>query len=253
MKKFISVLVSIALVLSCAACGSKDQETPPTAPSNTTVPEASETPDVPSPSENEPPAQNEADGSTVLPQKIVLNGQTIEYDEFPIPTADTFSLTGDDAALYAAAVSIFNRQDCPEYFSEGSSDLILPMLAQYGRYQTDEGTTTFVLNFVRCFFFDLGSGLGDVQNPVYTSTCLNNLAAITLSKDGNLVAFTEAKDGAGDGEFSNFIREICGPMTGLAEELIAAGGILSDAERQIPDANGYEEVVQQYLNYFFAG
>lgn len=127
------------------------------------------------------------------------------------------------------------------------------MLVQYGKYQTDEGNTTFVANFVRCFLFDLGNGLADVQNPVYTSTCLNNLAAITLDKDGNLVTFTEAKNGAGDGEFSNFIREICGPMTGLAEELIAAGGILSEGERQIPNVDGYEELIQQYLNFFFEG
>ena len=253
MKRIISILVSIILILSCAACGPKDQETPPPTPSDTAAPETPETSDTTSPSENEPPAPNEADGSTAPPQKITLNGQTIAYDEFPIPTADAFSLTGDDAMLYAAAVGIFNRQDCPEYFSEGSSDLILPMLTQYGKYQTDEGNTTFVVNFIRCFFFDLGSGLSDVQNPVYTSTCLNNLAAITLDKDGNLVTFAEAKDGTSDDEFSNFVHEICGPLTDLAEEIIAAGGILSEGERQVPDMNNYEEVVQQYLSYFFVG
>ena len=39
----------------------------------------------------------------------------------------------------------------------------------------------------------------------------------------------------------------------IAEELIAAGGILSEGERQIPDMNNYEEVVQQYLSYFIVG
>ena len=42
-------------------------------------------------------------------------------------------------------------------------------------------------------------------------------------------------------------------MTDLAEEIVAAGGILSEGERQIPDMNNYEEVVQQYPNYFFVG
>lgn len=92
-----------------------------------------------------------------------------------------------------------------------------------------------------------------MQNPVYTSTCLNNLAAITLGKNGNLVFFTEAEDGTGDDEFSNFVHGICGPMTGLAEEITAVGGILPKGEHQVPDMNGYEEMVQQYLNYFFEG
>lgn len=141
-EKIISIFISAILILSCAACGSKDQETPPPTLSNTTAPEAPETPDVSSPNTSEPPVQNETDDSPAPSQKIVLNGQAVAYDEFPIPTADTFSLTGDDARLYKAAVGVFNWQDCPEYFSEGDSDLILPMLVQYGKYQTDEGNTS---------------------------------------------------------------------------------------------------------------
>lgn len=240
-------------ILSCAACSSEAPEVPSTPPASSTVPDAPKTPDISTPNDSTPPEQGEVVDSITPPQKILLNGQMVAYDEFPIPTADTFSLTGGDAQVYEAAVSIFNRKDCPEYFSEGSSDLILPMLVQYGKYQTDEGNTTYVVNFARCFFFDLGNGLGDMQNPVYTSTCLNNLASITLGKDGALVAFTEAKDGTDDGEFSRFAHEICGPMTDLAEEITAAGGILPEGEHQVPNVNSYEAMVQQYLDYFFEG
>lgn len=67
------------------------------------------------------------------------------------------------------------------------------------------------------------------------------------------MTFTEAKDGADDIEFSRRIYEIYGHIPGLAEKIISAGGILPEGERQVPDVNGYEEMVQQYLNYFFEG
>lgn len=76
---------------------------------------------------------------------------------------------------------------------------------------------------------------------------------ITLDKDGALVSFTQAKDGTDDVEFSRFVHEICSSMTDLAEEIIAAGGIPSGGEHQVPRVNSYGEMVQQYLNYFFEG
>ena len=181
------------------------------------------------------------------PAKIRLNGETIPWDQFPIPEAEAFGLTGEDASLYEAAVSQFNREKTPEYFtSDGDLDLILPSVSVFGEYTTDEGNTVYVVNFVKCFFYDLGSGLVDLDNPVYTSYYMNNLASFTLDQNGNLASFDEL----GDGEDDSAVYQICGPLTDIAEKFLAPGGWPEESAR-IPDTGSYEEMLQQYLNYYF--
>ena len=181
------------------------------------------------------------------PAKIRLNGETIPWDQFPIPEAEAFGLTGEDASLYEAAVSQFNRNETPEYFtSDGDLDLILPSISVFGKYTTDEGNTAYVVNFVKCFFYDLGNGLADLSNPVYTYESINNLASIALDRDGNLVSFDEF----GDGEDDSAVYRFCGPLTDIAEKLLAPGGWPEESAR-IPDTGRYEEMLQQYLDYYF--
>lgn len=181
------------------------------------------------------------------PKKIQLDGEIIPWDQFPIPEAETFGLAGEDASLYEAAVSQFNREKTPEYFtSDGGLDLILPSVSVFGKYTTDDGNTAYVVNFVKCFFYDLGSGLADLNNPVYTSYYMNNLASFTLDQNGNLAAFDEL----GDGEDDSAVYEICGPLTDIAEKFLAPGGWPEESAR-IPDTGSYEEMLQQYLDYYF--
>ena len=181
------------------------------------------------------------------PAKIRLNGETIPWDQFPIPEPEAFGLTGKDASLYEAAVSQFNRNETPEYFtSDDDLDLILPSVGVFGKYSTDEGNTVYVVNFVKCFFYDLGSGLVDLDNPVYTSYYMNNLASFTLDQSGNLVSFDEL----GDGEDDSAVYQICGPLTDIAEKFLAPGGWPEESAR-IPDTGRYEEMLQQYLDYYF--
>lgn len=187
-------------------------------------------------------------GGKSTPEKIQLNGEAIPWNQFPIPEAEAFGLTGEDADLYSAAVSHFNRDTAPEYFvSDGDLDLILPSVSVLGKYTTDEGNTAYVVNFVKCFFFNLGSGLADLNNPIYTSTYLTNLASFTLDKDGNLVAFDELGDGADD----SAVYEICGPLTEIAEKFLAGGW--PEEIAHIPATDSYEDMLQQYLNFYFEG
>lgn len=180
-------------------------------------------------------------------EKIRLDGEIIPWEQFPIPEAEAFGLTGKDASLYEAAVSQFNRNEAPEYFtSDDDLDLILPSVGVFGKYSTDEGNTGYVVNFVKCFFYDLGSGLDDLDNPVYTYESLNNLASITLDHDGKLVSFDEL----GDGKDDSAVYRFCGPLTDIAEKLLAPGGWPEESAR-IPDTGSYEEMLQQYLNYYF--
>ena len=181
------------------------------------------------------------------PAKIRLNSEVIPWDQFPIPEAETFGLAGEDASLYEAAVGKFNRNETPEYFTSGGDlDLILPSVSVFGKYTTDDGNTAYVVNFVKCFFYDLGSGLADLDNPVYTYESINNLASITLDHDGNLVSFDEL----GDGEDDSAVYEICGPLTDIAEKFLAPGGWPEEIAR-VPDVGSYERMLQQYLNYYF--
>lgn len=232
--------ILIALCLLLTACGADAPAVPA---------DPSEEPPVETPAETpeESPAETAADEGTAQPAKIRLNGEVIPWDQFPIPEAEAFCLTGEDASLYEAAVSQFNREKTPEYFtSDGDLDLILPSVSVFGKYTTDEGNTAYVVNFVKCFFYDLGSGLADLNNPVYTSYYMNNLASFTLDQGGSLIAFDELDDGEDD----SAVYEICGPLTDIAEKFLAPGG-WSEESARIPDTGSYEEMLQQYLNYYF--
>lgn len=188
-------------------------------------------------------------GGKSTPEKIQLNGETIPWNQFPIPEAEAFGLTGEEASLYKGAVSHFNREAEPGYFASNgvNTDLILPSISVLGSYMTDEGNSAYVVNYVKCFFYDLGSGLADLNNPVYTSTYLNNLASFTLDKDGNLIAFDELHDGEDD----SAVYEICGPLTDIAEKFLSDGW--PEEIARIPATDSYEDMLQQYLNFYFEG
>lgn len=101
---------------------------------------------------------------------------------------------------------------------------------------------------MKCSFFELGSGLTDLENPVYTSYYMDNLASMTLDCDGNLVPFDEL----GDGEDDSAVYRICGPLTDLAEKSLAPDGSWKqETTYRVPDVGSYEEMLQQYLNYYF--
>ena len=251
-EKFKKTWLLIVLCLLLTACGADAPAVPANPPEEPSVETPTETPEE-SPVETpvEPPVETAADEGTTQPAKIRLDGEIIPWDQFPIPEPEAFGLTGEDASLYKAAVSQFNREETPGYFySDGTNtDMILPAVNVLGEYTTDEGNTACVVNFVKCFFFDLGSGLADLDNPVYTTYYMGSLASFTLDHDGNLVSFDEC----GDGEDDSAPYRVCGPLTDIAEKYLAPGGNGWEEGmiRRVPDVGSYEEMLQQYLNYYF--
>lgn len=232
MKRVVLTLLIVLLTLSCTACGS--QNPPPGEPS---VPDGAAEPNVP-----------EVEDSPSQPEKISLDGQTLSYSQFPIPEAAAYGLSGEEARLYEAAVSLFNRESCPDYFaSDGELSLILPGVVLYGQYEAEDGGTVYVVDFERYFIYNLGSGLDDLSSPVYTSDCLGGLASLTLDENGTLTAFDEY----GDGEDESAVYRVCGPLTELAEEALQPGGVQEEGKTRIPDAEDAEGLLLPYLNYYF--
>ena len=64
-----------ALLLSCSACGNGNQS---------------------------------SGSSEAGTGKIPLNGTPVKWDQFPMPAAEAFGLTGEDAAIYNAIARVYN-------------------------------------------------------------------------------------------------------------------------------------------------
>ena len=245
MKRAFFMLFAVLLVLSCTACGTGSQ--PPEEPENASEPAE---PAVPEETVPESPPENAEASVSTRPEKISVHGETVAYDQFPIPEAAAYGLTGEEAQLYEAAVRQFNREACPEYFaSDEELSLLLPAIVLYGQYEDGQGGTVYLAGLERWFFYNLGSGLSDLAHPVYTSDCLGaGLVSFTLDANGTLTAFDELKDGEDDTR----VYKICGPLTEIAEEVLQPGGVPEEGKTRIPSADGAGALLQPYLDFYFA-
>lgn len=75
----------------------------------------------------------------VAPEKIVLEGQSVLWDEFPMPSAEVFSLTGEDAVVYNAITEVYNPKTYAETFIQPQMKLEIsafPPLIFTSRYLT---------------------------------------------------------------------------------------------------------------------
>lgn len=185
------------------------------------------------------------------PDKIVLDGQSISWDEFPMPSAEVFSLTGEDAVVYNAITEVYNPKTYAETFSQSPdeiTDLSLPAFDIYEQVSDENGDTTYYGLFYKCDYYDLGSGLTDLDNPIYDLHCGKSPASITIDSEGNLIDFTETYESSDDP--MGDIRRVCGPMVDLADYFCGQTDSYAKESHGVPNLEA-KEMLNQYLTCFF--
>lgn len=240
MKRISLFLFSLALLFACSACGDLSEQKEPLQEQTDNLTE-----------EYQEPTQPEKD--VAAPEKIVLEGQSVSWDEFPMPSAEVFSLTGEDAVVYNAITEVYNPKTYAETFIQSPDeirDLSLPAFDIYEQVSNENGDTTYYGLFYKYDFYDLGSGLTDLNNPVYDLRCGKSPASITIDSEGNLIDFAETYESSNDPDGD--IRRVCGPMSALADYFCGITDSYSKEPKGIPNLDA-EEMVDQYLNYFFVG
>lgn len=157
--------------------------------------------------------------------------QTDDTSVFPLPTAEIYGLTGEEATLYNAVAA---------FLGNDREELMLPSLTVYGSYSGDNGETYYVCGLLRLHYY----GLEDLENPIYSVGSAGNSARITITEDGVCTEIMETLDGDDNTER---IKEICGPLTEVAEawnsgnDAALEGKVLTPADAQ--------ELLQPYLAY----
>ena len=193
----------------------------------------------------------QSEDSTDTPGKIVLDGTPVRWDEFPMPTAETFGLTGEDAIIYNAIAQVYNPKVYADTFSqspEDVTDLSLPAFEIYEKSKSENGNTIYYGVFYECDYYNLGSDLADLNNPVYSLVKGKSPANLTIDAQGNFVDFEQTPESSND-PYGD-IRRVCGPMTELADFLCGETETYSKEPLKVPDLNA-EAMVIQYLNYYF--
>lgn len=193
----------------------------------------------------------QSEDSTDAPGKIVLDGTPVRWDEFPMPTAETFGLTGEDAIIYNAIAQVYNPKVYADTFSqspEDVTDLSLPAFEIYEKSKSENGNTIYYGVFYECDYYNLGSDLADLNNPVYSLVKGKSPANLTIDTQGNFVDFEQTPESSND-PYGD-IRRVCGPMTELADFLCGETETYSKEPLKVPDLNA-EAMVIQYLNYYF--
>ena len=234
----IAFLLMLLLLFSCSACGKDDQRNEGSGDSET---------------EQQQPQDDDvqSEDSTDAPGKIVLDGTPVRWDEFPMPTAETFGLTGEDAIIYNAIAQVYNPKVYADTFSqspEDVTDLSLPAFEIYEKSKSENGNTIYYGVFYECDYYNLGSDLADLNNPVYSLVKGKSPANLTIDAQGNFVDFEQTPESSND-PYGD-IRRVCGPMTELADFLCGETETYSKEPLKVPDLNA-EAMVIQYLNYYF--
>lgn len=181
MKKTFLMILSTALLLTCAACGQ-------TAPSSTTESKPQEDP-------------SQSNSQTQLPaeEKTVLNGEDILWNAYPSATAEDFSLTGQDADLFNALLQIcsihadyvYGQMDPPST----STDFMLPAFDIFDSTIDSDGNITYYGWYHNYSYYDLGKHL-DLKNVSYEGYDGRTASSITISKDGSLLSYKMMPEGS---------------------------------------------------------
>lgn len=174
-----------------------------------------------------------------------INGDgSVQTWEFPVPTGEAMGLTGEDAALYTAAAKATAERLIPNG-SGSDTMLMLTYVNVFGEYGGENGETHYVCGLGEQFYYDLGKGLDDPRSPQYSGFGGGGgLACITVAADGTLLDIQETYDGADNRER---IRELCGPLTELADAINSGGD--APVRQLVPTGDA---LLRIYLDHYFA-
>ena len=87
----------------------------------------------------------------------MLDGTPVRWDEFPMPTAETFGLTGEDAIIYNAIAQVYNPKVYADTFSqspEDVTDLSLTAFEIYEKSKSENGNTIYYGVFYECDYYN---------------------------------------------------------------------------------------------------
>ena len=153
--------------------------------------------------------------------------------------------------IYNAIAQVYNPKVYADTFSqspEDVTDLSLPAFEIYEKSKSENGNTIYYGVFYECDYYNLGSDLADLNNPVYSLVKGKSPANLTIDAQGNFVDFEQTPESSND-PYGD-IRRVCGPMTELADFLCGETETYSKEPLKVPDLNA-EAMVIQYLNYYF--
>ena len=118
---------------------------------------------------------------------------------------------------------------------EDVTDLSLPAFEIYEKSKSENGNTIYYGVFYECDYYNLGSDLADLNNPVYSLVKGKSPANLTIDAQGNFVDFEQTPESSND-PYGD-IRRVCGPMTELADFLCGETEIYSKEPLKVPDLN----------------
>lgn len=235
MKRFLALTCVLLCLAALTACQPKEQGV------------REETPAVSQPVQEAPSEGTEPSGGAPEPLPYDANGDGIlQTAEFPLPCGAAFGLEGEDAALYDAVTAAL-AQRWAEWLTEDETLLVIPRLAVWGRYDGENGDVHYVCGLNELYYYDLGQDLGHIDP--YNSGGGGGPVRVTISADGVCIDIQETYDGADN---TQRIRELCGPLTDLADALNGETELaeLPYGERSLAPQD-IRERLNAYLDYFF--
>ena len=190
------------------------------------------------------------------------NGDGIlQIEEFPIPTLDIFlgSVTlreppVDSDIHYQNVYRAMAQKVVEDVIELEPNDpmLMLPAMDVLGWYEDENGNDNYVVILHRYFYYDIGNDpekLPDLDVTEVKSGAAENLALITMGRDGQLIELQETLDGADNTER---IRDFCGPLDDLAQKLIKEETFSITEQPYYLIMPSDKELLACYINYFFS-
>lgn len=235
MKRFLALACALLCLAALTACQAKEQDV------------QEEVPAVSQPVPDAPPADTELSEEEPEAPSYDANGDGIlQTAEFPLPCGAAFGLEGEDAALYDAAVTAL-AQRWAEWLTEDETMLILPRLAVWGQYDGENGDVHYVCGLNELYYYDAGLDLAHMDP--YNSGGAGGPVRVTISASGVCTDIQETCDGADN---TQRIRELCGPLTDLADALNSGAEELPYGVRSLAPQDTLERL-NAYLDYYFPG